>query len=195
MDGFERRKAMKKKIILKATLSLFINNGVKKVSIAEIAKKANVSQVTIYNYFKSKDNLAHEVLIYYVDQIWKEYEELFNRNIAFPDKIKGIIFDKKKAADNIHEDFYTYFMKEYSTGINYMEELYTEKIFPRLIELFNEGRAQGYINHDISNEAIIFYIQILKDAMQKKDIYQKILPMTEEITTLFFYGIIGKGND
>ena len=57
MDGFEKRREQKKKDILKAALSLFQQYGVQKVTISEIAKKANVSQVTIYNYFESKDNL------------------------------------------------------------------------------------------------------------------------------------------
>ncbi|WP_249871497.1 TetR/AcrR family transcriptional regulator [Oceanobacillus saliphilus] len=195
MDGFEKRRKEKKKNILVTAQSLFTAHGVKNVSVAQIAKKANVSQVTIYNYFESKHKLVHEVFIHYVDTVSKEYEALLNRNIAFPEKIKQIIFNKKESAKHIHEDFYNYFMKDYSQGINYIEELYAREIFPKLIELFNEGRKQGYMNHDISNEAILFYIQMIKEAMQRKDVYQKLLPMTEDITKLLFYGIIGNGKD
>lgn len=31
--------------------------------------------------------------------------------------------------------------------------------------------------------------------MQQEDFYQKILPLTEDITKIFFYGIIGKRED
>ncbi|WP_067726652.1 TetR/AcrR family transcriptional regulator [Oceanobacillus damuensis] len=191
MDGFERRKEQKKNDIMDAALSLFMEHGIKRVSVAGIAKQANVSQVTIYNYFGSKDNLVHEVFIFYVDKVWADYEALLNRDIAFPEKIKQIIFDKKEAANHINEEFYNHVMQDYSSGINYIEELYARDIFPKILELFNVGREQGYIRHDISNEAILFYIQMLKEAMQKKEIYQKVLPMTEDITKLIFYGIIG----
>ena len=96
MDGFERRRELKKRNILDAALNLFLTNGVQKVSIAEIASKAAVSQVTIYNYFESKDNLVHEVITYYVDRVWNDYEQLFNSSLPFYEKVKQIIFDKKK---------------------------------------------------------------------------------------------------
>ncbi|WP_188206771.1 TetR/AcrR family transcriptional regulator [Alkalibacillus aidingensis] len=192
MDGFQRRREQKKNNILNAALALFKEYGVQKVSISEIATKANVSQVTIYNYFESKNNLIHEVFKYYVDQSWLEVVEILDSDMNYHDKIKQLIFNKKEAADNIHEDFYNYFMKEYSQGTNYIEEFYQERGIPRLMEFFNEGRAKGYVNQNVSNEAILFYMQMLREYMQKEDVYKQILPLTEDITNLLFYGIVGK---
>src|SRR5690625_8006842 len=66
-----------------------------------------------YNYFESKDNLVTEVVNYYVDKIWAEYESLFQSDVPFPEKIKQIVFEKKIIADDIHEDFFNHFMQEY----------------------------------------------------------------------------------
>jgi len=33
---------------------------------------------------------------------------------------------------------------------------------------------------------------MLKDYMQREEVYQYILPLTEDITKIFFYGIFGK---
>ncbi|TXL65109.1 TetR/AcrR family transcriptional regulator [Cerasibacillus terrae] len=197
MDGFEKRKQQKKEDILNASLTLFKKYGVQRVSVTEIAKKANVSQVTIYNYFGSKNNLAHEVIIFYVDQVWEGYEQLFDSNAPFLDKIKQVIFDKTMEANHINQEFFEYFMKEYTDegGNNYIEEMYTKKALPRFMDLFKEGREQGYINPNISNEAILLYIQIFKEYMQKGDVTKEILPFTEELTKLFFYGIAGKEKD
>ncbi|MBW8351110.1 TetR/AcrR family transcriptional regulator [Bacillus sp. IITD106] len=192
MDGFIRRKEMKKTDILNAALALFLEFGVQKVSVAEIARKAKVSQVTIYNYFESKDNLVHEVIIFYIDKEWREYEELLKSNLPFPEKIKRIIFNKKETASKIHENFYQYFMREYAAGMSYIENLYIEKTVPSFIELFNEGKEKGYIDPDLSNDAILFYIQMMKEYMQREDVYEKILPMTEDLVSLLFYGIMGK---
>ncbi|WP_226035095.1 TetR/AcrR family transcriptional regulator [Aquibacillus saliphilus] len=195
MDGFERRKEFKKTNILDAALDLFMLHGVQKVSIAQIAKKANVSQVTIYNHFDSKNKLIDRVIIYYVDTMWSEAEQLLDSDIPFPDKIKKLIFNKKETANQIHPDFYSYFMREYGSGSNYIEEFYTEKSLPRMINLFNEGKEKGYIDVDLSNEAILFYIEMLKGYMQQEDIYEKILPLSEDITKLLFYGIVGERKD
>jgi AcrR family transcriptional regulator len=195
MDGFQRRREIKKKNILEAALALFMEYGVQKISVAEIAKKANVSQVTIYNYFDDKHNLVHEVIIYYVDKAWKEHEHLLKSNIPFPEKIKQIIFNKKETANHIHENFYQYFMKEYIDGNSYIEKLYEEKTIPFFMELFKEGKEQGHVDPQLSNEAIIFYIKMLKEYMQRKDVYSAILPLTEDITKILFYGIIGKKDE
>lgn len=192
MNGFQQRKEMKRKAILEAALSLFMKHGVQKVSVSKIAKEANVSQVTIYNYFETKDNLIHEVIVYYIDKEWQAYEHLLYSDQPFPEKIKQIIFNKKEVADHIHEDFYQYFMKDYAEGNSYVEQLYKEKAIPGFITLFEEGRKKGYIDPELSNEAILFYIQMMKEYMQQKDVYEQILPMTEDIMNLLFYGIVGK---
>ncbi|MBU9720901.1 MULTISPECIES: TetR/AcrR family transcriptional regulator [Bacillaceae] len=195
MDGFQRRRELKKKEILEAALDLFMNFGVQKVSITEIADKAKVSQVTIYNYFESKDNLVHESIIYYIDKAWEEGEKVLDSDIPFPEKIKKLIFNKKQAAENIHEDFYLYFMKEYANGMSYIEDFYKKKSMPKLMELFNQGKEDGYVDPEVSNEAILFYIHMIKEYSQKEEVYSQILPLTEDIMKLLFYGIAGKITD
>ena len=83
-------------------------------------------------------------------------------------------------------------MKEYAKEKNYIEKLFNEKVLPRLIELFNQGKKQGYVDQSLSNEVILLYIQMFKEFFQRKDVYQVALPLTEELTTLFFYGMYGK---
>lgn len=195
MDGFQRRKEQKKKDILNAALTLFMEYGIQKVAITEIAKKANVSQVTIYNYFESKHNLIHEVFIYYVDHAYSDAEQIVYSDLPFPKKIEQLTFNKKEVAAQINEEFYQYIMKEYTTHGNYIEKIYVEKAIPLYNDLFAEGRETGYIDPNLSNEAIMFYIQMLKDYIQREDVYKNILPITEEITKIFFYGIVGKKGD
>ncbi len=194
MNGFERRKELKKTNILEAALTLFLRYGIHKVSVAEIAREANVSQVTIYNYFESKENLAKAVIAFYVDQFWEEYEQLFDSDMPFPDKIKRIIFDKKDYANQINEEFFNDFMKEYATEDNYILKFYTETALPEFLKLFDEGKEQGYVDPGISNEAILFYIQMFAEYMQRDGAMHNMLPMTEDLTKLFFYGVAGKSN-
>lgn len=192
MNGFERRKEQKKKSILEAALALFMEFGVQKVSVAEIAEKASVSQVTIYNYFESKDKLSDKVLKYYVDQVWAEQEAILISDLPFDEKIKQITFEKSHLTDQMSDNFFQDFMKDYTTGKSYVEELYTTKALPLMVNLFNEGREQGFIDPDISNEAILFYMQMFKEYMQREDVAQYMLPITEDLTKIFFYGIVGR---
>lgn len=192
MDGFKRRSELKRTSILQSALDLFMKFGIRRVSVAEIAKTANVSQVTIYNYFGSKDKLVDEVVVYYIEEIWNEYQEILDSDIHISEKIKQIIFNKTTSASSINEEIYNYILKDFSSGTgSYIEEFYTNKALPELIKLFDEGKQQGYIDSTISNEAILIYIQMFREYLQQKPIYEQVRPYTEELTKMFFYGIVG----
>ena len=195
MNGFQRRRKQKKNAILQAALALFMESGVQKVAIAEIAEKAKVSQVTIYNYFESKDNLVQLVLKFHIDQVWDEQKKLLDSNLPFKDKIKQMIFSKSEYAKHVNDNFFKDIIDDYSTGKSYIEELYTNEAIPRLTDLFNEGKAQGFIDPHVSNEAIYLYMQMFKEYFQQKDVALHVLPMTEELSQLFFYGIVGKRDE
>lgn len=193
MDGFQRRRKQKEKIILEASLALFMENGVKKVTIAEIANQANVSQVTIYKYFESKHNLIHEVFLYYLHKKSEEFDQLLHSDLPFPEKIKKLIFVKHAEAAKINKDFYQHIMREYTAGARAMTALYEEKGIPSYIELFNQGKAEGYIDPALSNEAIVFFLGALNEYLQKEEVYQRLLPLSDDIMRIFFYGVLGKG--
>src|SRR5690625_976250 len=189
MNGFERRKKLKEKDILEAALSLFMRYGAQKVSVSEIAKEAQVSQVTIYNYFESKDNLIAHVIRFYVDQIWDELKMLLTSDIPYEDKIKQMISIKNVPTTN--HAFFQDLLKDYATGQSYMEKVYLKEGLPLLMDFVNEGKEQGYIDPTLSNEAILFYFQMFQEYMRREDIAQSLIPISEDLTKLFFYGIAG----
>ena len=192
MDGFARRREQKKKDILEAALALFMKYGVQKVSVAEIAKEANVSQVTIYNYYESKDNLIQLVYQHYVDQIWEEMERLFTSDLPYEDKVKQMISLKDVSNPTISDVFYEDLVKDYGTGQSYVEEKYEKEGLPLLMEFVNEGKEQGYIDPALSNEAILVYLQMFQEYMRRDGVAQTLIPIAEDLTKLFFYGIAGK---
>ena len=64
---------MKEEQIIEAARDLFSTYGYKRVSMDEIAKRANVTKKTVYSYFKSKE----ELLKYCInDEIKKMKDEM-----------------------------------------------------------------------------------------------------------------------
>lgn len=195
MDGFMKRTEQKRKNIILATLQLFQRFGVQKVTIAEIAKKANVSQVTIYNYFSSKENLIQIVFQYYVDQMWKKQKRIIESDLPFEEKMTKLMFNKESEAEVISSNFFQDFMINYAGEESYVEKLYVQEVLPSLIKLFNDGRKQGVVDKSISDEAIIFYLEMFRKSMQQEGAEKNILPLADDLTKLFFYGITGKKKD
>ncbi|UOQ84529.1 TetR/AcrR family transcriptional regulator [Gracilibacillus salinarum] len=189
MDGFKKRTQQKQEQILQTALQLFSANGIKKVSIAQIAKAAEVSQVSIYNYFDSKHNLVHETMIYYIEKLFQQYLDIMNGDLSFREKIEQIIFNKTALAHSIHDEVYHFLIEQ-----SYVEKIFQEKSVPLFHQLIEEGKQTGYIDHSLSNEAIMLYLHMFKDYMQKDGVSDYILPITEDVMHLFFYGMIGKKN-
>lgn len=191
MDGYQRRREQKKKDILRTAADLFFTYGIPKVSVAEIASRANVSQVTIYNYFGSKHNLVEEMLVYYLDQIWSEYEQMLSSDLPFIEKIQKVMFNKINSANQVHPDTFTHFMKKYAAGVPFVEKMIQEKMMPRLMDLINEGKQEGYVDPGLSNESVLAFVQMFKDYMQKEEAFPHLQKLTGDLTKLFFYGLVG----
>lgn len=191
MDGYQRRTEKKKENIRNAAFELFSMYGIEKVSIAEIAKQANVSPVTIYNYFGSKEDLFSEVLSNYMNKELDNYQELLHSNLSFPEKIEKMVFEKKEAA----KSFTTEFLKSYTDPAikEFLEDFTNNKAIPLLMELIEQGRNEGYVNKNISTEAIIIYIHIFGEALQKPELLSNSnMDVLLDLTNLFFYGLQGQ---
>lgn len=65
-------KETRKKQIVRATLSIFAQNGLKETKMAEIAEKAGIGKRTIYEYFKSKEDIFHEAFNLFQQEIDSE---------------------------------------------------------------------------------------------------------------------------
>ena len=57
----EREKIERRKVILSCAKELILSQGVERVSMEEIARKAELSKATVYLYFSGKDVLFNEI--------------------------------------------------------------------------------------------------------------------------------------
>lgn len=55
-----RKKQLTRRTIAEAAKHLFLERGFEQVSVAEVARAADVSEQTVFNYFPSKEDLVYE---------------------------------------------------------------------------------------------------------------------------------------
>jgi AcrR family transcriptional regulator len=58
----ERKKQRTRAAIVDAAMELFTTHGFERVTVAEIARRAEVSEATVFNYFRSKEDLVYSGL-------------------------------------------------------------------------------------------------------------------------------------
>jgi AcrR family transcriptional regulator len=66
--------------ILGVASDLFSSQGINATSVDTIVAKADIAKVTLYKYFKSKEQLILEYLREYDDRLWKKLSEVTARN-------------------------------------------------------------------------------------------------------------------
>ena len=188
MNGFQKRREKKMEDIIESALELFSKNGLKAVSIADIAKKANVSQVSIYNFFESKENLAKKVLFKIMDKAMEHLEILVNDDSSFKEKFEKMVSVSLDTASSIDENLYqSEFLKDPIVQC-FLEDYKQNKTVPLLMTLINQGKKEGHINSEISSESVLLYINSLNSVLQS-DISKKA---RIDLGKLFFYGLFGE---
>ena len=188
MNGFERRRELKKKSILLAAYDLFSTCGIKDVSIAEIAQKAAVSQVSIYNFFESKENLVRQAMFALMNEKMKESERVLESEIPFREKLKKLLFISDEATLQSIPKFFLSAINSDPLIVNLLEEYYRSRTEPFIIRLIEQGKKAGCINQDLSGEAICLFIRALQSVLVQADLPKNVIL---DLDSLFFYGLQG----
>jgi AcrR family transcriptional regulator len=192
VNGYEKRTKQKKDSILEIATKLFIERGITNVSISEISTKAGVSQVSIYNYFGDKNNLAREAFISYIKQVVREYEELLDRDIPFSEKIEQIMCKKHNAILELsHSDFSQQAMEDKAFRQLYKEaaSIQAQSVYGKFIQV---GKKAGAIDPSLSDDALLTFLLSSASIMHQPDYYKKSIKYKENILNLFLYGLLGK---
>ncbi|ODG90444.1 MULTISPECIES: TetR/AcrR family transcriptional regulator [Bacillaceae] len=193
MDGYKKRTLQKMESIEKSTtklLSLPLND----IKIADIAKLANVSQVSIYNYYGSKEALLKATIIRLMDHQYEETKQMLSSDIPFNEKIKELFIRKKNGLDIINLEMFTALMKKDPELQELVLDFTMNKSFKLLISLIDEGRSLGLVRNEVQNKTLLIYIQVLSQAFLNMDqttsqyIQQK--EVVDEIMNIFLYGLL-----
>lgn|GEM_PF-2312490 len=195
MNGYEKRKEKKKATIVNATLELILKNGVAGTTIESIAKKAQVSKVTVFKHFSSKENLILSVFTSYMNNMMDEFEELVASDLSAKEKISKVLAASDTGADAIGSYFFNstiwndpMIQREYS-------KIASERALPAIASIFMQGKAEGEIDEDITTEAFMAYIGALMAIFKDPNFLESSQEYKNSIKKLYFYGIFGKKAD
>ncbi len=193
MDGFEKRRNEKKKAILQTALELFDQYGFDRVTVTEIADKAHVSKVSIYNFFGSKDNLRLIIIKDMLDKSIEKIRTLTEKEGSFLDKIEEYI------------QIRTWYYGKYSLRL-FFEAVESDPEVRQYVDDFNavnkellmrsiaEGKHSGIFSPDVSDSAIEIYIDMIQTyLMHNREIRDRIERNPElirEINMMFIDGLI-----
>ncbi|MBI3596225.1 MAG: TetR/AcrR family transcriptional regulator [Nitrospirae bacterium] len=149
-----RPRANRKALILKAAIKVFARHGFARARTAAIAREARVAEGTIYNYFKSKDDLILTIF----EQTWRDLIQALRAALdPIRDPIQKLavvlmtVLDLFEADPMLAEVFLVELRQSGKCFSNQPMSVILE--FLDLLEaILKEGIAQGVIRKDINTK-------------------------------------------
>jgi len=200
MDGFARRKEQSKDDIRKAAWELFSQFGVDRVSIADIARKAGVSQATIYNNFGSKDAIVREFVTGAVEHLMGRAQEILTPQMLFREKMAAFIqFVSEMLANGqpsaAESAIFSSLDLQNDPEIKKIRAEAQGKMTHLLLELIQEGKQQGQVNPDLSDEALGTYFGVFMDVFVNPQLQRRSAQnpgLIQELGNLMMFGLSGE---
>ncbi|MCL4560567.1 MAG: TetR/AcrR family transcriptional regulator [Chloroflexi bacterium] len=196
MNGHDRRRQRISERIKKVALELYKSFGVEKVSMDEIAARADVSKVTIYKYFHSKAGLRREVIRLYTDEILEEIEKALEDNHNIVEKLKIIMLAEANAPKLADSRGLIELLEKDDQNDGGGPGILQNRIREILFRVYQEGIQEGYIDAGLSFELLNLYAEIIQAGFKGKVMdLQPVLadPQSfEKLLHLYFFGIFQK---
>ncbi len=192
MNKYEIRTNIKKGAILKASLELFRKNGFVNTGIKEIAAIAKVSQVSIYNYFGSKNLLVKEAISSLMDDIITMAEEILSLDLSFPQKFDKALSLCSEEINRSIEEFFTVTALEDPQMVQAIINTLSDKQMLLYEKYIEAGKADGFIDVTVPTSTILDYVKAFNDIGNTPKYHEQGDKYKEDLFKLFLNGLLIK---
>jgi AcrR family transcriptional regulator len=184
---------MKRKQLIYTAKDLFFKYGIKRVTVEEICREANVSKMTFYKHFRNKNELVKTMINQITDEAMERYDAIMARDMPFEDKVMETIRMKFEGTDQMSQEFLEDYLPHAEPEmLDFVHKRATET-FERIVRDYAEAQEKGDIRKDIKIGFIMWYlnkmIEMLSDEELEK-MYDNPQEMIMEMVNFFFYGIM-----
>ena len=163
----EKEKQLREEDIINAAEKVFTTMGYNGTSMEEIAKEAQFTRKTVYQYFADKEDLYFAVIIRGFKQLLSYFqEEIKNRNTGF-EKLQSLI----SAYYRFYQDFpntfnlmnYVGYIKSKKENTTKHQEFnkITELLPQEVAKVIDEGKADGSIRTDLDTMSATYSAEFL----------------------------------
>jgi len=144
-------KEKRKDGIINAALKLFSERGFYVTTIPDIAEKVGMSVGNFYNYFKSKDALAKNLVMYISEYLGGNIREINDKNISTEEKIHEIVamyFNMANQKPEMIEYFLRVYLSNREVFVDGCEGMICVSPFvTEMMIFFNDGVESGDLHN------------------------------------------------
>ena len=147
-------KIQKKQDIALSCKALFLEKGLKNLTIAEVAKTAGVGKGTIYEYFNNKEEIVFEI----VNSLMQEHN-----------KTKEININNAKSTKEKTKVFFSFF---YGDADSELRELYKEFISISITRDISQVNPMADFQSNCSAKYLLWFEKIIQEGIQNGELIE-----------------------
>ncbi len=195
----------KKEKIIQAAINIFSEKGLEKGTISSIAKKADVGKGTVYQYFNSKEEMFGQIIFYFFDDMFNNWQSLIHKPID-PEQKLTLLIDQTvdmsiEIIKNQQAVYFKLLIEIFAYAFKNENRVRLDKITERLYKMVEpiliEGKEKGQFR-DIDSAYLSFILFSFLDGFALHFFFQYPHYNSEKLKTiiksLIFNGIKKEAN-
>ncbi len=155
------RGQVRRRIILQAASEVFGSKGYGRATIAEIASKSGISEASIYQYFRGKEDLLLCVPGTWFDDLAEEAERFFSGIMSPDERLRYLL--RRWALDFQTKEWETrvLILELYRNRAFYASEAYknTDRFWRLIRSIVEDGRNSGVFRSDFPIDTYLHLVQ------------------------------------
>ena len=198
-------KKKKREHILFSAIETFASKGFAKTTINDIAESAGIGKGTVYEYFKSKDEIIHHAFLYFISNLMGGFEALLNSDLNGKEKFIEVLKGFSHISDGKSGELLDLMMDFWAEGLRseHASSILKEDMIQMynnyrglLVTILKQGVTEGHFRSNIDVEALAALIVGMLDGLMVQWILERdrfdINRMIDSFIEMVFNGIISQ---
>ncbi len=158
-------KVQKRRDIALSCNDLLLEKGIKKLTIAEVARTARVSKGSIYDYFVNKEDIVFEIISSHIEEYQKDLNSKIKPNATTKEKV-FLLFD---------------FLLSNNEDFEKHQNIYKEYMS---IDLSGENKNMCSFNNECGNFFKVIFAALIKEGVDKNELIPESLKLVNGLMAI-----------
>lgn len=143
--------------ILKSALELFFKNGIKRVTMDDIAKELGMSKKTIYQYYDDKNKIVNQLCQLEVTRHEHRFNEIFQTSENPIHEIMLISESLKQMMQNVNPIFFIDLQKYHTSSFEFIQTFKRDCAYKDIYRNIQQGINDGLYRAELDPHFVTTY--------------------------------------
>jgi AcrR family transcriptional regulator len=172
--------------IIEAAADRFMEAGLYKVTMDEIASDLRMSKKTMYKFFSSKEDLLKAIVQVLMKRVESEVQTIITSDEPFEEKLTSILMFVGKTVRMFSRPFMVDLQRFAPKLWKEIETFRRERVFNNIQQMFRQAKKEGVFREDLDSDLFyLVFITTIQGIMNPQVLSQQSFSAEEAFRGLF----------